>query len=90
MEQNTEKLQPELVEKLKKIQDEQNSMVISLGQVAVQRRQFEKNLEELRKKEEEFGLRLDKSIMEMNIELDELDKKYPNGQIDLDKGTIIY
>jgi hypothetical protein len=88
--QNTEKLQPELVEKLKKIQDEQNSMVISLGQVAVQRRQFEKNLEELRKKEEEFGLRLDKSIMEMNIELDELDKKYPNGQIDLDKGTIIY
>ena len=88
--QNTEKLQPELVEKLKKIQDEQNSMVISLGQVAVQRRQFEKNLEELRKKEEEFGLRLDKSITEMNIELDELDKKYPNGQIDLDKGTIIY
>jgi prefoldin subunit 5 len=90
MEQKTEQLEPELVEKLKKIQDEQNSMVISLGQVAVQRRQFEKNLEELRKKEEEFGLRLDKSITEMNIELDELDKKYPNGQIDLDKGTIIY
>ena len=88
--QNTEKLQPELVEKLKKIQDEQNSMVISLGQVAVQRRQFEKNLEELRKKEEEFGLRLDKSITEMNIELDELDKKYPNGQIDLEKGVVYF
>jgi len=88
--QKTEQLETEVVEKLKKIQDEQNNMVISLGQIAVQRRQFQKSLEELNKKEEEFGLRLDKSINEMNIELNELDKKYPNGQIDLEKGTVIY
>jgi hypothetical protein len=88
--QKTEQLETEVVEKLKKIQDEQNNMVISLGQIAVQRRQFQKSLEELNKKEEEFGLRLDKSINEMNIELNELDKKYPNGQIDLEKGTVSY
>lgn len=88
--QKTEQLETEVVEKLKKIQDEQNNMVISLGQIAVQRRQFQKSIEELNKKEEEFGLRLDKSINEMNIELNELDKKYPNGQIDLEKGTVIY
>jgi hypothetical protein len=45
-------------------------------------------LDELSKKEEEFGSRLDKSINELNIELAELDKTYPNGQIDLEKGTI--
>ena len=88
--QKTEQLETEVVEKLKKIQDEQNNMVISLGQIAVQRRQFQKSLEELNKKEEEFGLRLDKSINEMNIELNELDNKYPNGQIDLEKGTVSY
>lgn len=84
----TENLNTELVDKLKRIQNEQDSMVIALGQVAVQRRQFQKNLEELSKKEEEFGSRLDKSINELNIELAELDKTYPNGQIDLEKGTI--
>jgi len=90
MEKKTEALDKEIVEKLSKIQNEQDSMVIALGQVAVQRRQFQQNLDELSKKEEEFGMRLDKSIDELNIELGELDKKYPNGQIDLENGTIIY
>lgn len=90
MEQRTEQLSPEVVQSLKVIQDEQNNMVISLGQVAVQRRQLQKQLEELSKKEEEFGQRLDKSINQMNVDLAELDKKYPNGQIDLESGTVIY
>jgi len=90
MEKKTEALDKEIIEKLSKIQNEQDSMVIALGQVAVQRRQFQQNLDELSKKENEFGARLDKSINELNIELAELDKKYPNGQIDLENGTIIY
>ena len=90
MEQKTEQLEQSLVDKLKGIQDEQNNLVIALGQVAVQRRQFEKSLDELDSKEEEFGARLDKSINELNLELAEIDKKYPNGQIDLEKGVIIY
>jgi septin family protein len=90
MENRTEQLDPQIVESLKKIQDEQNNLVIGLGQIAVQRRTFEKQLEELSKKEEEFGQRLDKSINQMNTDLAELDKKYPNGQIDLEKGTVIY
>ena len=90
METKTEQLDPQLVESLKAIQDEQNNMVIALGQAAVQRRQLQKQLEELSKKEEEFGQRLDKSIAQMNVDLAELDKKYPNGQIDLEKGTVIW
>ena len=90
MENKTEQLSPEIVESLKAIQEEQNNMVIALGQVAVQRRQLEKQLEELSNREEEFGQRLDKSINQMNVDLAELDKKYPNGQIDLEKGVVIY
>ena len=90
METKTEQLDPQLVESLKAIQDEQNNMVIALGQTAVQKRQLQKQLEELSKREEEFGQRLDKSIAQMNVDLAELDKKYPNGQIDLEKGTVIW
>ena len=65
-------------------------MVIALGQIAVRKRELQKQLTELEDKEVEFGQRIDKSINEMNIELNELDSKYPNGQIDLDKGIIYY
>jgi hypothetical protein len=90
MEQTTEALDKSVIDKLKSIQELQNNMVIGLGQVAVRRRELEKQLEELNSKEIEFGNKLDSSMDEMNSELAELDKQYPNGQIDLDAGTIIY
>lgn len=90
MEQKTETLDQSVIDKLKSIQEVQNNMVIALGQVVVRRREIEKQLEELNSKNIEFGNKLDSSIEEMDSELAELDKKYPNGQIDLDAGTIIY
>ena len=90
MEQKTEKLEQSVIDKLKSIQELQNNMVIGLGQVVVRRREIEKQLEELNSKNIEFGNKLDSSIEEMDSELAELDKKYPNGQIDLEAGTIIY
>lgn len=90
MEQKTETLDQSVIDKLKSIQEEQNNMVIALGQVAVRRREMEKQFDELDSKEEEFGNRLDTSMDEMNAQLAELDKKYPNGQIDLDAGTVSF
>ena len=90
MENKTETLDQSVVDKLKSIQEVQNNMVVALGQVAVRRREIQKQLEELDLKEIEFGDKLDSSMVDMNTELGELDKKYPNGQIDLDAGTVIY
>tara|TARA_R110000765_G_scaffold383226_1_gene474516 strand:+ start:276 stop:548 length:273 start_codon:yes stop_codon:yes gene_type:complete len=90
MEQKTEALDQSTIDKLKSIQELQNNMVIGLGQVVVRKREIEKQLEELNSKNIEFGNKLDSSIEEMDSELAELDKKYPNGQIDLEAGTIIY
>ena len=90
MENKTETLDQSVVDKLKSIKEVQNNMVVALGQVAVRRREIQKQLEELDSKEIEFGDKLDSSIVDMNTELGELDKKYPNGQIDLDAGTVIY
>ena len=90
MEQKTEKLEQSVIDKLKSIQDVQNNMVIGFGQAAVRRREINKQLEELDSKEIEFGNKLDSPTEELTTELAVLDKKYPNGQIDLEAGTIIY
>lgn len=90
MSQKTDALTQPTIDKLKSIQEEQNNMIIALGQVAVRRRELQVTLDDLSEKEIEFGNRIDKSMNEMNMELAELDKQYPNGQIDLEAGTVIY
>lgn len=90
MEQKTEQLEQSVIDKLKSIQDEQNNMIIALGQSAVRKRQLQAQIADIELQEEEFGGRIDKSITDMNNELAELDIKYPNGQIDLEAGTVLY
>lgn len=90
MQNKTEQLDLNLVAKLKKIQEEQNNIVISLGQITVQKRTLKKSISDLEKREVTLGEGLDKSIEILNKELAEIDGKYPNGQIDLEKGTISY
>lgn len=90
MEQRTEQLSTEVIEQLKKLQNEQNDGVVALGQLAVRKRQLKAELDRVTSREEEIGSMIDKSIEQLNKDLAELDTKYPNGQIDLDKGIIIY
>ena len=90
MEQKTEQLEQSVIDKLKSIQEEQNNMIIALGQAAVRKRQLQSQIADITSQEEEFGGRIDKSIADMNTELAELDVKYPNGQIDLEAGTVLY
>jgi hypothetical protein len=90
MEQKTEQLEQSVIDKLKSIQEEQNNMIIALGQSAARKRQLQSQIADIESKEEEYGDRIDKSIADMNVELAELDIKYPNGQIDLEAGTVVY
>ena len=90
MEQKTEQLEQSVIDKLKSIQEEQNNMIIALGQSAVRKRQLQAQIADIESQEKEFGNRIDKSITDMNTELAELDVKYPNGQIDLEAGTVLY
>ena len=90
MELKSEQLEQSVIDKLKSIQDEQNNMIIALGQAAVRKRQLLTQISDIEEQEEEFGKRIDTTISDMNLELAELDKKYPNGQIDLEAGTVLY
>ena len=90
MAQKTENLDKEIVERLKFLRDETDKIVIFLGQMAVQKRALNKKLNEISDNEEKYGAMNDKYIFELEEKLSEVDKKYKNGQIDLDKGTITF
>ena len=90
MAQKTENLDKEIVERLKVLRDETDKIVIFLGQMAVQKRALNKKLNEISDNEEKYGAMNDKYIYELEEKLGEVDKKYKNGQIDLDKGTITF
>lgn len=90
MAQKTENLDKEIVERLKFLRDETDKIVIFLGQMAVQKRALNKKLNEISDNEEKYGAMNDKYIYELEEKLGEVDKKYKNGQIDLDKGTITF
>ena len=90
MAQKTENLDKEIVERLKVLRDETDKIVIFLGQMAVQKRALNKKLNENSDNEEKYGAMNDKYIYELEEKLGEVDKKYKNGQIDLDKGTITF
>jgi len=90
MAQKTENLDKEIVERLKFLRDETDKIVIFLGQMADQKRALNKKLNEISDNEEKYGAMNDKYIFELEEKLGEVDKKYKNGQIDLDKGTITF
>ena len=90
MAQKTENLENEIVERLRFLRDETDKIVIFLGQMAVQKRALNKKLNEISDNEEKYGAMNDKYIYELEEKLGEVDKKYKNGQIDLDKGTITF
>lgn len=90
MAQKTENLDKELVDRLKVLRDETDRIVIFLGQLAVQERTLNKKLTEIKENQEKYGAMNDKYIFELEEKLGELDKKYKNGQVDLDKGTITF
>mgnify|MGYP001126182678 FL=1 len=90
MAQKTENLENEIVERLRFLRDETDKIVIFLGQLAVQERTLKRRLREIEDNQEKYGSMNDKYIFELEEKLGELDKKYKNGQVDLDRGTITF
>ena len=90
MAQKTENLDKEILERLKFLRDETDKIVIFLGQLAVQERTLTKKRKEMSDNQEKYGAMNDKYIFELEEKLRELDSKYKNGQVDLDKGIITF
>ncbi len=83
MEKTIEKLQPELVDKLRELKSKQSELLLNIGQIYLEAKQIAKIQISL---ENEYEV----VTTELQKDLTELEKKYPNAEIDLGDGTIIY
>ena len=83
MEKQTKKLESSLVEKLKELNTRKNELIINAGQLHLDIKQMNTVLSVV---ETEF----ENTNKELNGLLFNLEKEYPNGEIDLVEGTVIF
>jgi hypothetical protein len=83
MEKQTQKLESSLVEKLKELNTRKNELIINAGQLHLDIKQLNTVLSVV---ETEF----DNTNKELNGLLFDLEKQYPNGEIDLVEGIVIF
>ena len=79
----TEKLEVSLVEKLRELNTRKNELIINAGQLHLDIKQLNTALLIV---ETEF----ENTSVQLNGLLSNLEKQYPNGEIDLVEGTVIF
>lgn len=79
----TEKLEVSLVDKLKELNTRKNELIINAGQLHLDIKQLNNALLVV---ETEF----ESTSEQLNSLLSELEKQYPNGEIDLLEGTVTF
>jgi len=79
----TENLEVSLVEKLRELNNKKNELIINAGQLHLDIKQLNTAITAV---EIEFEI----TNKELNLLLSDLEKKYPNGEIDLVEGTVIF
>jgi hypothetical protein len=79
----TEKLEVSLVEKLRELNNRKNELIINAGQLHLDIKQMNVLLSVV---ETEF----ESTNKELNGLLSDLEKQYPNGEIDLVEGIVIF
>jgi hypothetical protein len=79
----TQKLEVSLVEKLRELNTRKNELIINAGQLHLDIKQMNVLLSVV---ETEF----ENTNKELNSVLSDLEKQYPNGEIDLVEGTVIF
>jgi hypothetical protein len=79
----TEKLEVSLVEKLRELNNRKNELIINAGQLHLDIKQLNTSLLEV---ETEF----ENTSAQLNSLLSDLERQYPNGEIDLIEGTVTF
>lgn len=83
MEKQIKKLESSLVEKLKELNTRKNDLIVNTGQLHLDIKQLNTMISVV---ETEF----ENTNKELNGILSDLEKQYPNGEIDLVEGTVIF
>lgn len=90
MAQIKEKLEVEVVEKLKQNQSQANEAVLGLGQAELRLTELNEEVKSVEKYKENVLNTYRASVENINSELKKLEEKYPQGEVDLIEGVVIY
>ena len=83
MELQTEKLEESILSKIKELNNRKNELTINAGQLHLDVAELKKVIVVV---ESEYSV----ANKELNTILTDLNTKYPNGEIDLSEGNVIY
>jgi hypothetical protein len=83
MELQTEKLEESILSKIKELNNRKNELIVNAGQLNLDIAELKKIIVVV---ESEYSA----TNKELNSILADLNEKYPNGEIDLVEGTLIY
>jgi hypothetical protein len=90
MSQKTENLSKETLDKLTENQGKINNSILNIGQAELRIIKLEKEIEQIKLMKTQFESEYDKIDLEFNEYIKELEKVYPNGEIDLQAGTVTF
>jgi adenylate kinase len=90
MAQKTENLSKETIDKLTEKQAKINNSILNIGQAELRIIKLEKEIEQIKLMKTQFESDYDKIDSEFNDYIKELEKIYPNGEIDLQAGTVTF
>jgi hypothetical protein len=90
MAQKTENLSKETLDKLTENQGKLNNSILNIGQAELRIIKLEKEIEQIKSMKVQFEADYDKIDLEFSEHIKELEKIYPNGEIDLQAGTVTF
>jgi hypothetical protein len=90
MAQIKEKLETEVIEKLKFNQAQANEAVINLGQIELRIIDLREELEGVQSFKDDVLKSYKNAVEVINSELKVLEEKYPAGEVDLNEGVVIF
>jgi hypothetical protein len=90
MAQIKEVLQNEVIEKLKFNQAQANEAVVNLGQIELRIIDLKDELDAVQQFKEDVLKSYRTAVDTINTELKVLEEKYPNGEVDLNEGVVIF
>jgi len=85
-----EVLQTEVIEKLKFNQAQANEAVVNLGQIELRLIDLKDELDAVQQFKEDVLKSYKMAVDVINAELKVLEEKYPNGEVDLNEGVVIF
>jgi len=90
MAQKTEQLPKETLDNLISYQTQSNELILNLGQIHLRIRELKFEIERLESVKAGVETESDKIGLEFNQVIKDLEKTYPQGEIDLKEGVVIF